>query len=386
MARSFILLLLSTPLYEEILAASIPANSSFTGRAIRRKKTLIFNDAGTNPSGYQIPATHEEKRERIIVIPFISNGKPLGAMCLNRLENDFDEKDTLLAELSAIHATNSLKNAQIHKALQDEIDDRKRIEKQLLSNEERLNIIFEYAPDAIYINDLMAKFLDGNKAAERLTGYRKEELAGKNLLSAKLLTVSQTLKAARLLARNSMGKPTGPDEFILTQKDGSAVDVEVRTHPVIIAGKTLVLGIARDITERNSLQQQKQKINELLLQSQKMESIGRLAGGVAHEFNNLLTAIMGFSELILHQLGEDSPLNADIMSIIGATKQAAALAHQLLAFSRKKAFECNPLDLNRLIEGMAPVLNLLVEEDISIYQHLDFDNRLRLKPGRTANN
>jgi len=116
--------------------------------------------------------------------------------------------------------------------------------------EERFKIIYESAPDAHYIYDLKGVFVEGNKAAERLTGFRKDELIGKNFLKINLLSKHQLPKAAADLAKNRLGKPTGPDEFTIIRKDGSKIEVEVATHPVNISGKTLVLGTARDITKR----------------------------------------------------------------------------------------------------------------------------------------
>jgi PAS domain S-box-containing protein len=135
------------------------------------------------------------------------------------------------------------------------ITDRKKAEEELRNSEERLSILFELAPDAYYLNDLKGNFVDGNKAAEEVTGYMKNELIGKSFLKLKLLPRSQVLKAAKLLAMNALGKPTGPDEFVLNRKDGIQVPVEIRTYPVRIKGKTLVLGIARDITIRKKDEQ-----------------------------------------------------------------------------------------------------------------------------------
>lgn len=127
---------------------------------------------------------------------------------------------------------------------------KKQAEEELRDSEERLKILFDYAPDAYYINDLKGKFIDGNKAAERVIGYKKEELIGNSFLKLKLLSTNDMLKAAKVLAKNIMGQPTGPDELVLNRKDNSKVVVEIFTYPVKIKGKTLVLGIARDITER----------------------------------------------------------------------------------------------------------------------------------------
>ena len=140
--------------------------------------------------------------------------------------------------------------------IRSEITVHMRAEEELTSSEERLRILFEYAPDAYYLNDLKGIFIDGNKAAENLMGFKRQELIGKSFLKLKLLSLEQIPKAARLLAKNALGKPTGPDEFILKRKDGSRVTAEIRTFPVKIKGKTLVLGIARDITERKKAEEE----------------------------------------------------------------------------------------------------------------------------------
>jgi two-component system sensor histidine kinase/response regulator len=123
-------------------------------------------------------------------------------------------------------------------------------EDRLRENEKRLQILFEYAPDAYYLNDLKGVFLDGNRAAEKLTGYRREELIGKSFLKLRLLPFSQVPKAAGLLARSVAGRPTGPDILTLKRKNGKRVKTEIRTYPFKIKGQACVLGIARDITAR----------------------------------------------------------------------------------------------------------------------------------------
>jgi len=130
------------------------------------------------------------------------------------------------------------------------ITEHKQAEEELKDSEERLKILFDYAPEAYYINDSKGNFIDGNKAAERLIGYKREELIGKSFLKLKLLSLADIPKVAKVLTKNIMGQPTGPDELVLNRKDNSKVVVEVSAYPVKIKGKTLILGIARDITER----------------------------------------------------------------------------------------------------------------------------------------
>jgi diguanylate cyclase (GGDEF)-like protein/PAS domain S-box-containing protein len=142
---------------------------------------------------------------------------------------------------------------------------------QLRTSEERLQILFEHAPDAYYLSDLKGTFVDGNAAAERITGYMKGELVGESFLKLKLLSAGDLLRAASLLAKNLLGRSTGPDEFTLTSKDGTPVPVEIQTHPVRIGNRRLVLGIARDISARKKTE------HELRERARELQGLYRLA-------------------------------------------------------------------------------------------------------------
>ncbi|MFO7888870.1 MAG: PAS domain S-box protein [bacterium] len=117
-------------------------------------------------------------------------------------------------------------------------------------SEKRLRLLFDYAPDAFYIHDLKGNFIDSNKAAERITGYQKDELIGKNFFQLDLLSREEMSKARKALARNMNGLPSGPEEYLLYRKDQQPVLVEIASYPVKVQGKELILGIARDITQR----------------------------------------------------------------------------------------------------------------------------------------
>ena len=129
---------------------------------------------------------------------------------------------------------------------------------------EDLNVIFEYAPDAYYLVDLKGYFIDGNLMAEKLSGYKREELIGKSFLRLRLLSAGDIIKAAKLLYKNFLGRATGPTVFAFKRKDGSNIELEVRTHPVNIGGRKLVLGIARDISSRKKIEQEIITLNKTL--------------------------------------------------------------------------------------------------------------------------
>jgi PAS domain S-box-containing protein/putative nucleotidyltransferase with HDIG domain len=128
------------------------------------------------------------------------------------------------------------------------------IEKGLNNSEERFKLIFDYAPDGYYISDLKGTLIDGNKAAEHISGYNRSELIGKNYFKTGLLTLRDVPKAVGALKRNRKGLPTEPQEFTLKRKDGKLIDVEISTYPIRINNRMYALGIARDISKRKHLE------------------------------------------------------------------------------------------------------------------------------------
>ena len=195
--------------------------------------------------GYDGLAALDEARRRRPEAPFIfvsgALGEEAAIEALQRGATDYVLKDGLVRLGPAIQ-----------RALR-EIEDRARrqeAEKSLRRSEQRWRFLFEHAPDPYFMHDLQGTIVDGNKAAEELVGYRREELIGRSFLQLDLLVGDGRARAAEHLARNRRGEPGGPEEFTLRRKDRKQVTVEIRTFPVELQGQVLVLAIGRDLTPR----------------------------------------------------------------------------------------------------------------------------------------
>jgi signal transduction histidine kinase/CheY-like chemotaxis protein len=155
-------------------------------------------------------------------------------------------------------------------------------------------------------------------------------------------------------------------EYEAARRDGAAIWLSEHARAARDAGGgiTGIEGMVEDITGRKQLEAQ-------LRQSQKMEAVGRLAGGVAHDFNNLLTAILGYSSLMMDRIGPDNPLRRELDEIWNAGNRAASLTGQLLAFSRRQVLQPIPMDLNQVVEGIQTMLRRLIGEDVRLEAELD---------------
>ena len=180
-----------------------------------------------------------------------------------------------------------------------DITDRKQAEGALRASNERFRILFENAPDPFYINKMDGTLVDGNKAVEKLLGYQKEELIGMNFKDTGLLSGQDLAKALNLLEQNQKGKSTGPEEFTLFRKDGSPICAEILTLPVEIGNENLVLGIARDVTDRKqaqeALRRSEEKLSKAFQTSPVWVSITTVNEGRLLEVNDTFSKISGFS-------------------------------------------------------------------------------------------
>jgi two-component system cell cycle sensor histidine kinase/response regulator CckA len=242
-----------------------------------------------------------------------------------------------------------------------QVAERRRAEAELRANEASYRLLFESNPEAMWVFDAETLcFLAVNDAATRRYGYSRDEF-----LSMSVLDIRPAADRAQFLELWE-GSPQGPLEFTdlrHCKKDGTILAVEVSADSISFAGRPARLVLVKDVTERKRFEEQ-------LRQSQKMEAVGRLAGGVAHDFNNLLTAIQGYSDLILDDLDPEDRRRADVLGIREAAERAAGLTQQLLAFSRRQVLAPEVLDLNSLVRDAEQLLRRLISEDIEIHAAL----------------
>jgi PAS domain S-box-containing protein len=249
-------------------------------------------------------------------------------------------------------------------AILRDITGRKRMEAELRDSEERYRFLFERNLAGVFRSTLGGKMLECNRAFAQMMGYASPA----EVLAQPAIAFHEDARAREAFLEQ-LGREGSlvNHEMKLRRKDGSLIWVIENVSVLHAEGESeVILGTVFDMTERRKLEEQ-------LLQSQKMEAIGRLAGGIAHDFNNILTAVSGYTELLIGQLGEGDPRRESAEEIRQAGHRAAALTQQLLAFSRRQVLEPRVLDLNSVISHMERMLRRVIGEDIELTTSLASD-------------
>jgi two-component system, cell cycle sensor histidine kinase and response regulator CckA len=245
-----------------------------------------------------------------------------------------------------------------------DITDRKQSEDRLRQSEQRFRALIENSSDAIALIDANGTILYASSSTTRVLDYSPEEVVNRSALD--MIHPDDRQRARQMLT--SLVQQPGASlsiEFRVRHKDGSWRWIEgIASNGLNDPNILALVANYRDTSERRRLEEQ-------FLQAQKMEAIGRLAGGVAHDFNNLLTVINGYSALALDMATKDSPLYSDLQEINKAGLRAAALTNQLLAFSRRQVLEPKVLNLNTIVSDMDRMLRRLIGEDIDLVTVLD---------------
>ncbi len=241
-----------------------------------------------------------------------------------------------------------------------DITERKQAEQRLRASEQRYGALFFNSQDAVFLTNAAGRIEAANPAACRMLAMSEEEICRAGREGVLDQTDPRLIPA--LETRRSSGYAEA--ELTLIRKDGSRLEAEV--HSTLVGEQGQAFVIARDITERKRAEAEREQLSAQLAQAQKMESIGRLAGGVAHDFNNLLTVINGQSKLALDNLENSDLLRQRLQDILEAGERAAGLTRQLLAFSRQQVLESSVLDLNGVVTGMRSMLNPLMGDNVKV--------------------
>lgn len=276
-------------------------------------------------------------------------------MALLPMEQEIEQRKRAEEELE-------MKVAERTVELKQELIERRRIEQELLDREEHIRLLLNSTAEAIYGVDTRGLCIFCNPACLKMLGYETEqELIGKNLheMIHHTRTDGKCYPEAECRINKAFGNGQGchVDDEIFWRADGTFLNVEYWSHPIVRRQEIIGAVITFiDITERRSLEGQ-------LLHAQKMEAVGTLAGGVAHDFNNILTAIIGYGTILRRKMG-DVPLAVNADHLLEAAQRAAQLTKSLLAFSRKEALVTRPMDLNELVSRTGKLMVRLIREDI----------------------
>ncbi len=239
-----------------------------------------------------------------------------------------------------------------------DISEQKKAEEALQRSEERFSSVFRVGPLAIGMSEISSgRLIDVNESCLEFFGYEREEMLGRTVHELHLWVDPSEREA--IVARLLGGETVRNLEVPFRRKSGETrlglLSMEILRLPTV--SELVVVVMIADITERKQLESQ-------LLHAQKMEAIGRLAGGVAHDFNNLLGVILGYGELLRRQVADEQRGRID--QILKAAERAAGFTRQLLAFSRKQVLEPRLLDLNALLSDLETMLRTLIGEDVDL--------------------
>ena len=379
---------------EELMATKIRVDSSLTGKSVLAKKGLIFNDISNEQSAYQIPGTPEEIDERIIAVPFIVEDKVLGALIISRMGAIFTDEELALSETYATYSSAALKNAQLFNSLQQEVEERKIAQKKTyelnlqyesfiqnslvgiwklgFSEKISINLPARKLAESIFYKGV---YTDCNDAFAQMYNYStKDDIIGTDNKEQSDDHEVSINRIEKFVKNNFKTEIIDSHE---SDKNGNVKHFRNSYFGVIDKGYLIwVWGIQIEITEQKRLEAQ-------LLQSQKMEAVGTLAGGISHDFNNFLTVINGYAQISLKRMDENDPLYRYINTILKAGKKAEDLTRQLLAFSRKQIFQPKVTDLNSLITSLEHMLRRFISEDIEMEMILSSKNpAIKADPGQ----
>jgi PAS domain S-box-containing protein len=278
-------------------------------------------------------------------VPLKTPNATIGVLVVQHYQNEsaYDQRDLEFLDSAGAHIALAI--------------ERVRAEESVRKSEAMFRLLFSHTPLPMWVFDTETlQFLQVNEAAVRTYGFSENEFRGMSVCDLRPDAGTPSF-AAHVEEWKQDGRQQG--HWLHKKKDGKCFEVDVISHKLEYAGRSVRLVVAQDVSERLLLEGQ-------LRQAQKMEAIGRLAGGVAHDFNNLLMVIKGHTELLLNVLPPADQVTRKVEQIDRSADRAAALTRQLLAFSRMQVLQPRAMNLNSVVDEMANLIPRLIGEDIEL--------------------
>ena len=351
--------------YDVLAEAPVEPGQGLGGQVLQERRPLRTSDYLRDA---HISPRYMEHVRRLgiqaqMAVPILIDDRVEGLLYVdNRLARAFTDQDESLLVRLAAQAAIAIRNAQILEAEQIARGTAERLVRALRESQDRFQFVARATNDAVWDWDLVSHALWWNEGVSTLFGYTPEEVGPDITWWYETIHPDDRDRVkGDINAAVERGAESWSGEYRYRRADGSYANVFDRGY-VLHDGDgrpTRMIGAMMDITQRLELEEE-------LRQAQKMEAVGRLAGGVAHDFNNLLTIITGRTHLVLGRLKADDPLRRSIEVIQKTADRAAALTSQLLAFSRKQVLQRKVLDLNAMVADVSTMLRRLIGEDVDL--------------------
>ena len=326
-----------------------PSGHGVVGTAIRENRPAVVEDAiGDDRMAPWRPQLAGREFRTAAAFPLRVHDRAIGAFALySSVRGYFDSEEMSLFEELGADLSYGLESLESQRG-------KMLAEEALRESERRYRDLFEKNPSPMMVYDVgTLRIMAVNDAAIANYGYSRDEFLG---LTLRDIRRPEDIPAMLDLVQVSMGGYRPPITARHLRKGGTVMDVEITGHDVDFDGRLARLISVTDVSERRRLEAQ-------LAEATRMEAMGHLAGGIAHDFNNLLTAVNGYAELLVTELGDD-PLAEDAREIRRAGERAAELTRQVLAFARRQVLTPKAIDVNQAVDGVSQMLGRLIGEHV----------------------
>ncbi len=357
--------------YEDLIGNELKKGEGVSGLAWEQNRRVVIDSFEPFPH----PAReHLENLSVMAGIPLYSGADFVGVLGVGREKGEprFTEEETEQLSRFAQLASIILANAKSYALLSQELAERKKAEAALRESEQRYRDLFDSVSDLIYTQDLEGRFITLNQAVAKSFGYPREYFIGK---TPKAFMRPETIDYFETEYLNQL-KTKGEYQGVTLYFNRAGEQVFIEYKSVLVRpreGQAYISGVGRDVTERVLTAKKLKGLQAQLTQSQKLEAVGTLAGGVAHDFNNILQAFSGYLDLMETESRSTPRLEGHLQDIRQVLDRAAELVRRLMTFSRKEKFALVPVQLNREITATVKIIERIIPRMISITTDLEPD-------------